>query len=70
MAFKQYKIDDMIKALKKQKKDHGNLLVELSRDEEGNGFHPVGDIVSVKDDKKTIMLPFGNNDGKLQIYPC
>ena len=67
MAFKQYKISDMIKRLEEQKGEKGDLLIELSSDEEGNSFHPVGDIIG---DDGNVLLPFAEEQGKLTIYPC
>lgn len=69
-TFKQYKIDALIKALKDARKKHGNCLVEMSIDSEGNEFHPIGNYESVNDGKKEIMLPFGFENGRLIIYPC
>jgi hypothetical protein len=68
--FKPYNIDALIKALEESKAEHGNCLVEMSIDSEGNAFHPIGNYESVKGGKKEIMLPFGFEDGKLIIYPC
>jgi len=42
MAFKQWKISDLITELEKAKKRYGNLPMMASRDEEGNGFCPLG----------------------------
>ena len=67
---KQYRISTLIKALQEQKKQHGNLLVALSIDEEGNGFNPMGEYVN-KDEKgnKEIMLPFSNDKKTLTLWP-
>jgi hypothetical protein len=68
--FKPYNIDALIEALKDAKEKHGNCLVELSTDSEGNEFNPIGNYETVNAGKKEIMLPFGFEDGKLIIYPC
>ncbi len=69
-AFKPYRIDDMVKALLEQKKKHGNLLVEMSVDEEGNEFHPIGDYVTETKDEINVSVPFGIDGKKITIYPC
>jgi len=68
--FKQYKISDLIKRLQEQKDKHGDLKVEMSIDEEGNAYHPLGDYVSKKDGKEEILIPFEIGDGKIVFYPC
>jgi hypothetical protein len=68
--FKPYDIDALIKALEESKAEHGNCLVELSTDSEGNEFNPIGNYETVNAGKKEIMLPFGFENGKLIIYPC
>ena len=60
MAFKQYKISDLIKRLQEQKKKHGDLLIEMSSDEEGNSYSPLGDITDDKT-KEDIVLPFSEH---------
>ena len=69
--FKQYKISDLIKRLEEQKAENGDLLVEMSIDEEGNAYHPLGDYVTEKEGGKTeVMIPFEIGDGKIIFYPC
>ena len=68
--FKQYRISDMIKILRKKQEEHGDLLVEMSVDEEGNCYHPIGDYIKEKDGKKEILIPFGIDEDKITIYPC
>lgn len=68
--FKQYRISDMIKALQAQKKQRGNLLVEMSVDEEGNQYWPIGDYVTETEKKVEVSIPFGFDKDKVTIYPC
>ncbi len=67
MAFKQYKISDLIKRLQEQKKKHGDLLIEMSSDEEGNSYSPLGDITDDKT-KEDIVLPFSVDKTTLTIW--
>ena len=69
MAFKQYKISDLIKELEKQQREFGDLPVMLSVDEEGNEFNPIGNYISEKDGKKEITIPFSIENDKLVIWP-
>jgi len=69
MGNEQYKISDLIKNLEEEKKKHGDLLVELSSDDEGNSISPIGDIVSFEGNKKKVLTPFAINEGTLTIYP-
>lgn len=68
--FKQYKISDLIKELRQQKSEHGDLPVSLSSDEEGNSFQPVGDCINDNPDgSKSRCIPFSAEDGVLTIWP-
>lgn len=68
--FKQYKISNMIEALQSVKEEHGDLLIEMSIDEEGNAFHPLGDYVTETKGKKEVLSPFEIGSEMLTIYPC
>lgn len=43
---KKWKISDLIRNLRALKKEEGDLLVELSSDEEGNSFNPIGSVTN------------------------
>ena len=68
--FNQYKISDLIKALQKQKKQHGDLLVSISIDEEGNEFNPVGVYIDDNGEGRIdTMIPFSVDEQTLTIWP-
>ena len=69
MAFKPYKISDLIKGLQHQLKESGDLPVYLSIDEEGNAFNPVGQTERKVGKEEQMISPFEVTNGRLIIYP-
>ena len=71
--FEHYKISDMIKALEKQKEEHGDLDLLLASDPAGDNLSYVGDLVQYhgKDDEQRQIEqnPFKVHEEKLIIFP-
>ena len=72
MAFKQYRISDLITILEETKKTYGDLPVELMKDEEGNGSNPIGDVIPEEEQPiKPISVEQMDSGVKtLFLWPC
>ena len=67
IKFKQYRIDDLIKDLKKYKTENGNVLVAISADQEMNYIFSVGKYIRPN---KDVLSPLARDNKQVIICPC
>jgi hypothetical protein len=70
MAFKQWKVSDLIRELQKAQRRYGDLPMLASRDEEGNGFNPLGQCsANVEDGYCSIGVDDALKPTKIILWP-
>ena len=70
--FEKYKISDMIKALEKQKEEHGDLDILFASDPSGDNLSYVGNLVQYHRDCEPCIEqdPFKVYNERLIIFPA